>query len=1390
MSKMSLLISLKSQLFSKSFMQNNNFLKEIFFYGKKNKNRKKVLKIEKFPLWFRYIIKKKQYLNPIQTQIFPSIINFDGNLILCAPTGSGKTLISIFAILRIIINSISFCKSKSKIIEKVVKIIYLAPMKTLVRQIYTSVKSMFNKFKFRIIEVTGDKKTNIAQFELSNIIIGTPEKINIFLNKSFFLEVLSKTKLLIVDEIHLLNEKRGSVLENTLINFLIGFNKFQNLTRIIGLSATFPNFNDLGEFLKVSPSNGIFYFSKKYRPFKLNQTIIGLKNFSKIKNNYSFSNLITLKKIQTLLSSSPFLKIIIFVQSRRDTYKTAFFFLEKKINSKFYLSEKFIYLKKKIENLSKFIRSPEIKRLLSFGISIHHAGLPKKERIIIETLFKKGLINILISTTTLAWGVNLPTNIVIIKGTTFYSPEKFSWIERPPLDIIQMMGRAGRGRHFKNSEGFLITSIKNVNFYTKLFNQQTPIESNLLAVIPDFINIEVSKKRIVNLKNALNWFLKSFFWIRLKRSILKNFPDLLRYTGPNLTTNLKNLFIGQSLNELISCGLVVCSHEEIIYCTPLGMVSSEFMISHDTMLVFLLKIKPSFSIDDLLFLFSMCMEVKSLQIKNNESIELEKLENLSFFPVKTKSDTLKYKINVLFQAYIGNLKIQNLSLAADSVFVGKIGSRFFRAFFEISIYKRWASLAHIALQIYFAVKNRCWPGKSLINSSMKLTLTSKFLKIINEINSKINQKKDIGKKPEKICINFENFYVIQNFLLESNLAKVTFSVHPVTKNTIRIHFFLELFKIQKIYINKKKNGCWIFLEDNLSDTLIFYKFFKIYRIDNNNIVEFSTVIPFFENPISPFYTLRLKFSGYNTPDIELIMNFTEILMPNNFYFFSENLMYRDLWPSRYLSGLHFGILSMEYFKTNLRKLKKNFFQILPSFLKSLNNKIFISEKKTSRDLFAEISILSILINEKKSTGFYLSMGNESISLIINNLRTMSLGIICIPVKKMVCIKFHKSQNIKKTESLHVLSFTEAIQLQNFYFFRKFYKMIFFIDSFHFLGERAFGSSLEIFFQNFFKEAIIVGTCFPISNILDFLEWINFQNLQIFLDSKIYLKIHKFSRKIHFQRRFYILEKSIKTKLNHRFENPVLFFQISLNSKKKKKYFLLRKILKKIKKKVFFIRDYLFIFFIKNFEKNKVSRVFHCIKIFFIEQSFSVCKKRILEEFFCRNYFNSCFLKASYLSKISYVKFNSKTTIFEVQQNPSKNSFIFSRISAFLERSNFLKKFDKNSLNICQFSSKTFFTIESCWHLSTHDYLAKNGMCFNKFSILYLKNIFINSFFLKRIRENPNFYLFKENDLYQFDIKLWIVSKLKFLEKEKIFKREQKFFLIITKNHAVFKNFFI
>ncbi len=44
----------------------------------------------------------------------------------------------------------------------------------------------------------------------------------------------------------------------------------------------------------------------------------------------------------------------------------------------------------------------------------------------------------------LAWGVNLPAHLVIVKGTEFFDGKLSRYVDYPVTDVLQMMGRAGR----------------------------------------------------------------------------------------------------------------------------------------------------------------------------------------------------------------------------------------------------------------------------------------------------------------------------------------------------------------------------------------------------------------------------------------------------------------------------------------------------------------------------------------------------------------------------------------------------------------------------------------------------------------------------------------------------------------------------------------------------------------------------------------------------------------------------------------------------------------------------------------------------------------------------------------------------------------------------------
>lgn len=82
-------------------------------------------------------------------------------------------------------------------------------------------------------------------------------------------------RLIIIDEIHLLHDDRGPVLEAIIARTNLRKNTMENHVRFVALSATLPNYEDIAELLDVK-SEGLFYFDNSYRPISLEQEYIGI----------------------------------------------------------------------------------------------------------------------------------------------------------------------------------------------------------------------------------------------------------------------------------------------------------------------------------------------------------------------------------------------------------------------------------------------------------------------------------------------------------------------------------------------------------------------------------------------------------------------------------------------------------------------------------------------------------------------------------------------------------------------------------------------------------------------------------------------------------------------------------------------------------------------------------------------------------------------------------------------------------------------------------------------------------------------------------------------------------------------------------------------------------
>lgn len=260
---------------------------------------------------------------------------------------------------------------------------------------------------------------------------------------------------------------------------------------------------------------------------------------------------------------------------------------------------------------------------MPYGIGIHHAGLSKDDRTLVEDLFAAGHIKVLVSTATLAWGVNLPAHTVIIKGTQIYSPEQGRWVELSPQDILQMMGRAGRPQFDTLGEGIIITSYSDLQYYLSLNNQQLPIESQMMSALPDQLNAEVVLGSVSNIKEAVNWLSYTYLYIRMRRNpdLYGVEPDVFA-NDPSLIQMRMNLVHTAAL-KLQKAGMLKYDRKSgLLLSTSIGKVASHFYIKCDSMQVYNDELKPHMGTIDIFRLFALSKEFENIPIRENEKVEL------------------------------------------------------------------------------------------------------------------------------------------------------------------------------------------------------------------------------------------------------------------------------------------------------------------------------------------------------------------------------------------------------------------------------------------------------------------------------------------------------------------------------------------------------------------------------------------------------------------------------------------------------------------------------------------------------------------------------------------------------------------------------------------------
>lgn len=412
-----------------------------------------------YPYW-QY---KFPAFNPVQSMVLPyQRTNING--VISAATSAGKTICAEFFM--------------DDVLAAGKTVIYMSPLKSLTQEKFTDWEIRYPEKNITIL--TGDYVLNEglkAELNAADIIVMTSEMVDsrtrrMNTEKNYWLHNVG---LLIVDEAHILTTERGHAVETGIMRFT----KINPNARVLLLSATMPNVDQLGIWLTMLNGKPSQVWKNTWRPVPLTLNLLEypIAMFARGREDYWENQRRKIALAVETAMSKPNEKFLIFVHDK-GTGKA---------------------IVKELEQ--------ENERAL-----FHNADLDLEERLEVERDFanREDGLRVLVSTSTLAWGRNLPARNVIIvgihRGLTLVDP----------IDFIQMAGRAGR--YGLDNEGFvhfIVPEFHSAEINDGMQNPR-PIKSVLCnkAILAFHLLAEISNRQVKTVSDVFAWYSRSLAFLQ------------------------------------------------------------------------------------------------------------------------------------------------------------------------------------------------------------------------------------------------------------------------------------------------------------------------------------------------------------------------------------------------------------------------------------------------------------------------------------------------------------------------------------------------------------------------------------------------------------------------------------------------------------------------------------------------------------------------------------------------------------------------------------------------------------------------------------------------------------------------------------------------------------
>ncbi len=429
-----------------------------------------------------------QQFNPVQSRVF-DFYDKDNNLIVATATSSGKTVVAEMML--------------SYEIRKLGgKGLYLVPLRALAQEKideWTDKDHHFHGLKISIC--TGDYRLTAerkAELDAADLIIMSYEMFNSRVRNlgSERSEFLKKVGTLVADEVHLLTvPKRGDHLEAGLMRF----SEINKACRMVFLSATMPNVDEIANWVSfILNSKDTVLLSSTFRPCPLN---LHYEKYWDGEYTYDDNEQQKVNMALQIVEYYPDDKFLVFAHTKKTGH----------------------LMKQALSNIG-------------VKCEFHNADLDKATRNKLEKLFKTDKdFRVIVATSTLAWGLNLPARRVIILGVHRGLEEVATY------DIMQMVGRAGRPLYDPVGDAYILLPERTYDLHKERIRKPQLITSQMLdqegghhKVLAFHLVSEIHQETIKTKDDIHGWYNRSLAHFQaneLDDTILDSTIDLLKKCG-------------------------------------------------------------------------------------------------------------------------------------------------------------------------------------------------------------------------------------------------------------------------------------------------------------------------------------------------------------------------------------------------------------------------------------------------------------------------------------------------------------------------------------------------------------------------------------------------------------------------------------------------------------------------------------------------------------------------------------------------------------------------------------------------------------------------------------------------------------------------------------------